>query len=136
MFLGQRWGVMSSVRQYHTIAMEFAQKALVARHAGDSTRAVDMARQAYEHELQAAQLVPNAESSQPTRAILYRSAASLAYQCHELKRAQALVFEGLQYAPPERVREELLTLLRQIEFALYLQEHQMVLEDEEINTQG
>jgi len=114
--------------------MEFAQRAIIARHAGDSAQASAMARQAYEHEVQALNLVPNEESAQPTRAILYRSAASLAYQCHEFQRARALVIEGLQYAPPERIRHELLSLLDQIDGESSFQEQQLVLEDKEGST--
>lgn len=107
---------------------------MIARHAGDSVQASDMARQAYEHEVQALKLVPNEESAQPTRAILYRSAASLAYQCHEFQHARALAIEGLQYTPPERIRHELLSLLDQIDFESSAQEQQLVLEDKEGST--
>jgi hypothetical protein len=131
-FPGQRWDAMSSVRQYHTQAMEYAQRALIARHEGQAVHARDMARQAYELEVQALKLVPNDPSAQPTRAILSRSAASLAYQCDEFQQARALVLDGLQYAPPAHVRDELLMLLQQIDATLAAQAQPLrVLEDEE-----
>jgi hypothetical protein len=53
----------------------FGRKAFSAR----SLR-IPWARQAYKPEVQVLKLVPNEPAAQPTRAILYRSAASLAYQ--------------------------------------------------------
>lgn len=74
---------MKSVRELHDKAMELAQLALVAYQNRDFDKAENLAYQAYENEIQAADLVPEGQSSEPTRSILYRSAASLARQCKE-----------------------------------------------------
>src|SRR3712207_2893391 len=96
----------TSVRSLHDEAMELSQQALVARNAGDVRRAEELARQACALEAQAAELVPEGKGSEPTRSILYRSAASLAYQCKEYRMAQQLVAKGLAGYPPPRIEQE------------------------------
>lgn len=123
---------MSDVRQLHNRAMELAQLAIVAREKGEGQKAEDLARQAYGYEAQAADLIPEAESSEPTRSILYRSAASLAYQCKELQIAQRLIAKGLSGHPPPQVEQELKDLWDQVNFEYHLQEQNVVLEDDDL----
>ncbi|MDM8519457.1 hypothetical protein QUF64_05365 [Anaerolineales bacterium HSG6] len=105
---------MSKVRQLHDEAMKLAQLALIARQKGQLKEAENIARQAYQYEQQAAQLIPIDEQSEPTRSILYRSAASLAYQCHEHAQAYKLIKEGLAGYPPPQIKQELQTLATEI----------------------
>ena len=107
-------GSMSTVRKLHDKAMKLAQLSLVARHEGKTEQAEELARQAYECESQAAELVPEDKSSEPTRSILYRSAASLAYQCRELSTAQRLIGKGLSGYPPPQIEQELKDLYEQV----------------------
>jgi len=118
--------------------MELAQQAMVARYRGELEQAEALAFDAYKYEAQAADLVPYGEPSEPTRSILYRSAASLAYQCKELQAAQRLVAKGLSGYPPPDVEHELKTLYEQVKFEYYLQERSARLEDEdlELSMQG
>ena len=76
---------MSKVRDLHTKAMDYAEQAMIARHSGEAQRATALTRKAHLCETRAAELIPCGEGSEPTRSILYRSAASLAYQCQELE---------------------------------------------------
>jgi hypothetical protein len=88
---------MGNVRGLHDKAMEFAQQAMVAFHKGELEKAGSLARQGYEeYEAQAAYLVPKREESEPTRGILYRGAATLAWQCEEF------MVELRQFAGPLR----------------------------------
>jgi hypothetical protein len=123
---------MSKVRDLHNKAMELAQLALVARHSNEPERANVLARQAYELESQAAELVPYGESSEPTRSILYRSAASLAYQCKELADAQRLIAKGLSGYPPSDVENELKNLLMQVNFEKNLQSQDLALSQSDV----
>lgn len=118
---------MSKVRELHDKAMELAQRALVARYSGELALAITLAHQAYEFEAQAAELVPYSETSEPTRSILYRSAASLAYQCQEFRVAQQLVAKGLSGYPPSDIEQELKNLLMQVSFEQYLQNQDLTL---------
>ena len=104
---------MSKVRELHNKAMELAQIAMVARHNREWEKADKLSRQAYEHESQAAALIPEKESNEPTRSILYRSAASLAFQCKEFSIAQKLVSKGLSGYPAPEVEQELKDLYEQ-----------------------
>lgn len=105
---------MDSVRELHDKAMKLAQLAMVARHSQDFKRAEQLARQAYEYEAQAAELIPLAESSEPTRSVLYRSAAWLAYQCKEFTVALKLIQKGLSGFPPPEIEQELKDLLKNL----------------------
>jgi hypothetical protein len=124
---------MSSVRELHDEAMRLAQLALVARHHGESERAEAIAREAYEYETRAAHLVPEGEASEPTRSILFRSAASLAFQCGELKIAQRLIAEGLSGYPPAQVETELKELYEQVNFELDLKSEAIIVEADEMD---
>lgn len=123
---------MSTVRTLHDEAMKLSQLALVARETGDQERAVELAYQAYEFEAQAAALVPDEKASEPTRSILYRSAASLAYQSKQYSLAQQLVAKGLSGYPSPKVEQELKVLYEKVNFELNLQAHGIVMSDEEV----
>ena len=123
---------MTTVRELHDKAAELAQMAMVARYEGRMEEAKDLARRALEYELHAAKLVPDEESSEPTRSILYLSAASLAYQCKDLQTAQRLVAEGLCGYPPPKVEQDLKDLLEQVDFERHLQARGVVLEDRDL----
>jgi|GEM_PF-901828 len=107
--------IPSIVRELHNqAAMELAQLAVIARHNEDEHNAVQLAQRAYMLERQAAEQVSTVEASEPTRAILYRSAASLAYQAREFSVAQELIAEGLSGFPPLQVESELYALHVQV----------------------
>jgi len=123
---------MSSVRELHDQAARLAQLSMVARHQGELEQAKDLARQAYGYESRAAELVADDKSSEPTRSILYLSAASLAYQCKEFQAAQRLIAKGLSGYPPPQVEEDLKDLYEQVKFEYNLQARGVTLGDEEL----
>jgi hypothetical protein len=123
---------MSTVRELHDKAAELVQQAMMARYEGERERAEDLARRAYEYEVQAVELVPDNESSEPTRSILYLSAASLAYQCKEFQNAQRLVAKGLSGYPPPKVKQDLKDLFEQLDFEQHLQARGVVLEEKDL----
>jgi hypothetical protein len=124
---------MTNVRELHSEAMRLAQLALIARHRGEYDKAETIARQAYEYENEAAHLVPEGEESEPTRSILFRSAASLAYQCGELLDAQRLIAKGLSGYPPPQVEAELKELYEQVNFELELRLQSIVVGEDELD---
>lgn len=95
------------VRDLHDQAMELAQLALVARHTGDPQRAAALAGQAYPLEAQAADGVPDDAATEPTRGILYRSAAWLALDAGQPEEAIRLAERGLAGHPPAEIAAEL-----------------------------
>lgn len=105
---------MSVVRELHDRAMELAQAALLERESGNDARAIELAREAAPLELMAAEQLPKARESEPTRSILFRSAAALAFQAQDYETAERLVYDGLAGYPPPAVRRELFDLREQI----------------------
>ena len=102
---------MDTVRSLHDAAMELAQLVLVARHTGDREREAALAWEAYEREAQAAGLVPDGTASEPTRSILYRSAAWLALDANLPDEAVRLAERGLAGSPPAAIAVELKEVL-------------------------
>ncbi len=98
---------MQSVRSLHDEAMELAQLALVARHTGTVERAAALAREAWGLEAQAAGLVPDEAASEPTRSILYRSAAWLALDANLPDEGIRLAERALAGCPPASIAAEL-----------------------------
>jgi hypothetical protein len=123
---------MSKVRELHNKAMELAQKAIVLRHEGSLDEAEECSRKALEYETEAASLIELNESSEPTRSILYRSAASLALQAKEFTTAQRLLANGLLGYPTPDIEQELWNLIEQLNFERHLHDEDLVLSDAEI----
>jgi hypothetical protein len=96
---------MKRINYLHDRAMDIAEMASIARLKGDLKRADQLFRQAFENEAQAARLVEL--SSEPTRSILYLSAASLTLDCNEFREAERLIAAGVAGDPPEEIVKEL-----------------------------
>ena len=81
---------MSNVRDTHRAAMRCAEQAKLASRAGHDVEASNLIRQAFELEREAAQLLLQSFDVEPTRSVLYRSAATLALECGEFAEARRL----------------------------------------------
>lgn len=104
-----------TVRMLHDSAMYYAQEALVARERDKNTTAEQAAlRIAFPDEAHAACLVPDEPSSEPTRSILFRSAATLAYRLGLYKQALELIDTGLRPCTNTRQRKEFDDLVNQM----------------------
>jgi hypothetical protein len=95
--------MMSTVRELHDKAMHLAQLALLARQQGKLEEAKDLARQACVLETKAADMIPEDEDSEPTRSILYQSAASLDHLSQE---AGPIRVDGSAATEPAEPTEE------------------------------
>jgi len=111
---------MSQIQVLHQQAMDLAEAAAVARLRGTSEQAVQLTRQAFEQEIQAAALTATTLDAEPTRSVLHRSAASLAIECGELQVAERLITTALSGNPPPEIAEELKDLFIQINLSQYL----------------
>jgi len=94
--------------------MDFMQQAIVLREMGKEAAAVKLFVQAFELEKQAALMLLTDFDKEPTRSILYRSAASLAMDCGKYREAEKLVTQGLAGNPPEDIAEELQNLYEDV----------------------
>lgn len=94
--------------------MEFVDLALDAQRRGDQVESRELFRQAFDRERAAAESVASADSNEPTRSILLRSAAALALDCGEDAEAERLIATALAGNPPEKIEMELRELLKRI----------------------
>ena len=95
----------------HRDAMNLAEQALAEV---DTRVAQRLFRAAFDNERQAAEELAEAIEAEPTRSVLYRSAASLAADCGEYSEAERLAREGLAGKPPAEIEDELRELLSQV----------------------
>jgi hypothetical protein len=104
------------IKDLHYEAMRLADEAADLRRHGEETEANVRLRQALEHERRAAELAAPDLALEPTRSILHRSAATLAWQCGEYREAERLITTALSGTPPESIAEELRDLLLRVYF--------------------
>lgn len=92
----------------HETAMGYAEQALLAK---DPESARELFCSAFQHERKAAELLGDAYDYEPTRSVLYRSAATLARDCREYEEAKRLIRKGLAGKPPGDIARELKQLM-------------------------
>ena len=98
--------------------MEFTDQSFVARLLGDQNEYLRYTRLAFEKEAAAAHLMVEEEDVEPTRSVLHRSAATLAYRCEMYAEAKKIVHRALAGNPPSDIEFELNDLLGNIKLAL------------------
>lgn len=69
-------------------------------------------------EFKAASLVENLAENEPSRSILYLSAASLAWRGEDFKFAERLIAEAMNGYPPEQVKNDLRQLLAKVKLSI------------------
>lgn len=111
---------MNTIQELHQKAMDLAEQADLARLRGSANQAQGFLRQALSLETEAAQMVVDDLTAEPTRSVLHRSAASLAMKCGELQTAEKLIARALAGMPPLDIEEELKDLFMQINLRGYL----------------
>jgi len=107
---------MTKVEILHEKALDIAEEAFLLKKKGRDTEAIIFFCKALELETKAASFFPLNPNSEPTRSILYSSAASLAFHAKKFKEAQRLVYQGLAGYPPVPIENELKELNEQINF--------------------
>lgn len=104
-----------TVLQLHHRAMHYAMDAKLALDRdGDAERSKTLYAQALPWEVQAASRIEKEHENEPTRSILYLSAASLAYCAGDIWEAQRLAAEGLSGWPTAKTNADLRDLLEAI----------------------
>ncbi len=86
--------------------MDFASRAFVARDFGGHEEFLSLAKLALQKETEAANMVAETDV-EPTRSVLHRSAAALAYHCEEYRVSEILISTALAGNPPEQIANEL-----------------------------
>lgn len=106
---------VSLVRRLHDKAMKYATQAYITLlQDKDSLVGIEDARIACQFEEQAARLIPYNPESEPTRSILYRSAATLAVWAKEYDKSLELIKIGSTANTPLVLVKEFNALYRNV----------------------
>jgi len=122
---------MQSIEELHSNAMNIAEEAFIARRRGDNGKADALFREALDLENKAAENLPLSIDSEPTRSVLFRSAASLAYNVKDYELADRLIAMGLSGYPPEDIKSELKNLYEDVNFLRHLKTKGRILDKNE-----
>lgn len=107
---------MTDPRTLHREAMDVAEQALLLRRNGSEAKALELFRLAFEKEWEAARFFEQDIKAEPTRSVLYRSAAALALDHGAYAEAERLLATALTGYPPESVANEIRDLLESVHF--------------------
>lgn len=105
---------MNKTSILHEKAMEFWDEGFFAKREGKLSLANEKFRQALKFEIEAAEILKDKLDEEPSRSVLYRSAASMAMSCEEYRQAEKLIATALSGNPPEEIAEELRDLLEEV----------------------
>jgi len=123
---------MTEITKLHDEAMDLADRAFLAKRRGDGPQSRDLYAQALALEIKAADLLRDQPSAEPSRSILYRSAASLAIDVENFRLADRLIATALSGEPPPEIEAELHDLLTQASFQRHLRERRIELQPGEL----
>lgn len=111
-----------SVRGLHDAATDLAMRAMIERDSGNTEKSDELYSRALAFEEIAALKVDKMVKPEPTRSILFRSSASLAYQAGRISDSIRLIEKALDGSPSKRVLSEIDQLYLLIRDGLYSEE--------------
>lgn len=100
--------------------MDLAEEAFELQRRGDREMSDSLFVEALQLEQKAAIMLPADLKNEPSRSILFRSAASLAYNVGDFETAEKLAANGLIGYPPPEIADELRDLLDDVTFGRHL----------------
>ena len=115
---------------FHNEAMDLAESAILERARGNIEESVRLFRQALDCELRAVESLD--EQVEPTYSVLHRSAASLALNSNQPRKAEQIVAKALAGEPHPEIAEELRDIWEQINFHRHLELRGVELGEEEM----
>ena len=113
---------MTNLKEIHQTASFYMQAAIVAQAQGEIQESLHLFEQAFEAEKQAALLLLGTFDNEPTRSVLFRSAAVLALDCKKYAEAKKMIYLGLAGNPSQEIVDELTELYEQVHEAMKLAE--------------
>jgi hypothetical protein len=105
---------MKDIRLIHNEAIEQAKKANVCLENKEQDNYLTLIEKAYILEQEAAMELVLKTEAEPTRSVLFRSAANLAYLCGKYTEANRLIHFALTGSPFSELKEELLELQNKV----------------------
>jgi hypothetical protein len=106
---------MKDLREIHNEALRFAKQANEHLEKGEKAEYLQFTIKALELEKEAAEILFAKRDAEPTRSVLYRSAATLAFNCGRYTEAKQLIYCALVGTPHTELKEELDSLLNRTE---------------------
>lgn len=120
---------MSTIMELHERAMSALDLALLAKRRGERVESQVHFESALEDERAAAQELKDELDAEPSRSILYRSAANIALLAGQTRESERLIATALAGNPPEDISNELRDLLDEVNFVRHLR-----VEDDTLHT--
>jgi len=111
---------MIELNTLHNQSMDIAEKAFLLQQKGEDLLATESFEAAFQLEKEAALLLLGDYEAEPTRSILFRSAASLAMNAGDFREAEKMIANGLAGNPPLEIAEELRDLYEQVTFERHM----------------
>ena len=121
---------MSTPRELHRSAMDFAAQGFMAQMSPTPQDAVSLFEQALDWELAAIAALP--EPVEPTYSVLHRSAGWMAIHCRQFRKAEQLACRALAGDPPADIAAELRDVLEQSNFHGHLDRNELAIGQWEI----
>ena len=103
-----------STTEMHKLAMERCDDALDARARKDFVMVAVHTLSAYHYERLAAETLRDRLDAEPSRSVLYRSAATLACDCGQWQEASELAAQGLAGSPQDDIAQELAAIAERV----------------------
>ena len=110
--------------------MDFAALAFREQLYGNDKESSSLFQQALEYECAAIDAMDNL--IEPTYSVLHRSAAMLALDCNEIRRAEQLAHRALAQEPPNAIAEELREVLERVKARKFMEQSKTELTGDEI----
>ena len=123
---------MKEIEILHNQAMDLAEKAVMLRVRKKTDESIDAFNSAFQLETQAAMQLKDLFEFEPSRSIMFRSAASLALNARRYREAEKMIAIGLSGNPPDPIADELRNLYENINFERHLHLKGVTLSDTDI----
>ena len=98
---------MNNINEFHDKAMNLAEKAFLAQQKGDNSTFVQLSKEAFLLEKAAALLLQNQVDVEPSRSILFKSAAFLAFDAQEYQECRDMITYTLLGEPDNVIKAEM-----------------------------
>jgi hypothetical protein len=109
---------MSKINQLHEQAMDIAEKAFLAQQKGDNIAFVKLSKESFLLERAAAMLLKDKLEVEPSRSILFKSAAFLAFDAQEYQACRDMITYTLLGRPDAIIKTEMKALFLEVDAIL------------------
>jgi len=123
---------MKEIEVIHNQAMDLAEKAILLRIRKKNIESIETFKEAYALERQAAMQLKDLHDFEPSRSVMFRSAASLALNAGLFRESEKMIAIGLSGEPPESIADELRNLYENINFERHLKLRGVTLSESDV----